>query len=52
MCQGFLKWLLQQLMFDGFGDLKLSVQCVHLEEKVHAALWELRGFWEQGDIRE
>jgi hypothetical protein len=44
MCQGFLEWLFRQLMFDGFGDLKLSVQCVHPEERVPIALWELRGF--------
>ncbi len=28
MCQGFLEWLLWQLMFDGFGDVELNVQCV------------------------
>jgi hypothetical protein len=28
VCQGFMEWLLWQLMFDVFGDLELSVQCV------------------------
>jgi hypothetical protein len=46
MCQGFLEWLLWQHMFDGFGVLKLSVQCVHPKEKIPGALWELQGFWE------
>jgi hypothetical protein len=27
-CQGFLEWLLWQLMFDDFGDFELSVKCV------------------------
>jgi len=39
-------------MFDGFGDFKPNVQCVHLEENIFAALWELRRFWEQGDTGE
>ncbi len=50
MCQGFLERLLWQLHVRWLGDFKLSVRCVHLEEKVHAGLWELEGFWEQGDI--
>jgi hypothetical protein len=32
-CQGFLEWLLWQLMFDDFGDFELSVQCVSFWEK-------------------
>jgi hypothetical protein len=39
-------------MFDDFGDFKLNVQCVHPEERIHVALWELRRLWEQGDIGE
>jgi len=27
----------------------MSVQCVHFEKRVLVGLWELRGFWEQGD---
>jgi hypothetical protein len=39
-------------MFDDFRDLeRMSVQCVYLE-RILVALWELRGFWEQGDIGE
>jgi hypothetical protein len=36
-------------MFDGFGDLEMC-NVFHPEEKVLATLWELQGFWEQGDI--
>jgi hypothetical protein len=39
-------------MVDDFWDFKLNVQCVHPKKRALAALWELRGFWEQGDIGE
>ncbi len=42
-----------QFMFDDFGDLEMmSMQCVSPEERISVALWEFRGFWEQGDIGE
>jgi hypothetical protein len=42
-----------QLMFNDFGDLEMmSVQCVSHEERILIALWELHGFWEQGDTGE
>jgi len=34
-------WLLWQLMFDGFGDLKSNGQCVHPKKRILVALWEL-----------
>ncbi len=35
-------------MFDGFGDLKASVQCVHPEERVFAHCGNFEGFGNNG----
>jgi hypothetical protein len=49
MISGVVVW---QLKFDVFGDFELNVECVFLLKRVHAALWEFRRFWDQGDTGE
>jgi hypothetical protein len=52
MCQGFLEWLCGSSCLMTLGIFNLMCNVYHPKEKVLTVLWELRGFWEQGDIGE
>jgi len=52
MCQRFLEWLCGSSRLMTLGILSYLCSVFHPKERVPIVLWELQGFWEQGDIGE